>query len=596
MQVSLLFARRPFPIRPRHSSAWRLAWAVGCLVGTLILTASAASLAGTPQEQPSLPADRQASTHRVAMLLDSLGSKEYEARSLATEQLIELGAESLPELAERFFDGSPETAYRVRKILEGVSTEGDEATFLKSTGLLLVLFSNDNDETMRRIRLLKADWNLRRRRAAIEALKNSGVGLTEGPSVNGLVVDHRDLFNNRIVVQAAEIASSTSQSPGAKAADRPTMSVTDQKKLVQKILSASREANRKFIFSEIAKSVRDSSAPNQGPYGSQRLAGVPQTPMVLSFPDGWSGEPELLERMNDLGGPIVLQLNRIKLGDAHWRAIATVSRVGMMQLNGTALPDDVTAAFPQGVSTVALHGQKLTSGFCDGLGDLRALRYLSMTNCQLDVPAVRRLNDLTKLLNVSVGFESTAASANTLRSLSQLEKFRELRLNNVTFDPKSISALQSLDQVSLIELTDMEADRPLLEGLGDLKRLSHLRLETCKIDMRAFRNLETSKALRIEFTPQAFLGIQGPINVADPDLAGCEISRVIPDSAADKSGLQVGDVIREIDGGKVRTFRDIRLHIAQHKPGEALEMEILRDGSAKTLKVELGTYEQMPRF
>lgn len=64
---------------------------------------------------------------------------------------------------------------------------------------------------------------------------------------------------------------------------------------------------------------------------------------------------------------------------------------------------------------------------------------------------------------------------------------------------------------------------------------------------------------------------------------GILISRVLDDSAAEKAGLQEGDIIIEVDGrdtGKIGTFRS---RVASITPNTKVELKIFRDGEYKTL-------------
>ncbi len=54
-------------------------------------------------------------------------------------------------------------------------------------------------------------------------------------------------------------------------------------------------------------------------------------------------------------------------------------------------------------------------------------------------------------------------------------------------------------------------------------------------------------------------------------------------------GIQVGDVIMKIDGQPIEQFEDLRLHIAQHKAGESLEVQVRRDLEVIKLTVVLGS-------
>ncbi len=73
------------------------------------------------------------------------------------------------------------------------------------------------------------------------------------------------------------------------------------------------------------------------------------------------------------------------------------------------------------------------------------------------------------------------------------------------------------------------------------------------------------------------------------DKAGALVANVAPDSPADKSGVQPGDVIRAVNGKPVHGARDLAIIVAGVQPGEQARIELLRDGEAKNLTVAVGT-------
>jgi S1-C subfamily serine protease len=109
----------------------------------------------------------------------------------------------------------------------------------------------------------------------------------------------------------------------------------------------------------------------------------------------------------------------------------------------------------------------------------------------------------------------------------------------------------------------------------------------------------------------AFLGITG--GTVTPELAkavnlpvdeGVIVQTVVKDSPADKAGLEAGhtsatingtevrlggDIITEANGKKIKSMEELVETIQDSKPGDDLELTILRDGQEKTATVTLGT-------
>lgn len=82
-----------------------------------------------------------------------------------------------------------------------------------------------------------------------------------------------------------------------------------------------------------------------------------------------------------------------------------------------------------------------------------------------------------------------------------------------------------------------------------------------------------------------FLGIQAN---TESEVKGVEISEVVPASAAEKAGIQPGDVIIEFDGKKVNNFDMLRDAIVSKVPGDALTVVLRRGEKTLTLEVVLG--------
>ena len=66
---------------------------------------------------------------------------------------------------------------------------------------------------------------------------------------------------------------------------------------------------------------------------------------------------------------------------------------------------------------------------------------------------------------------------------------------------------------------------------------------------------------------------------------------VVPGSPADKAGLMENDIILEVQGEKVTKENNLGKLIRKHKPGDTIELKILRKGEEKTVEVTLDEYK-----
>ncbi len=85
---------------------------------------------------------------------------------------------------------------------------------------------------------------------------------------------------------------------------------------------------------------------------------------------------------------------------------------------------------------------------------------------------------------------------------------------------------------------------------------------------------------------KGFLGI-----TMGPSDAGVLVTRVLPGSAADKGGLQDGDVIVQVDGREVTAVDELMTTISGFAPQEAVTIDYLRAGEAAQAEVVLGDRE-----
>jgi serine protease Do len=94
---------------------------------------------------------------------------------------------------------------------------------------------------------------------------------------------------------------------------------------------------------------------------------------------------------------------------------------------------------------------------------------------------------------------------------------------------------------------------------------------------------------------RGYLGVS--IQSLTPELArefklekptGALVGEVSADSPAAKAGLKDGDVVLSFNGKPVRDSRQLKLTVAETKPGTTVPVEVLRNGSDKKLEVTVG--------
>lgn len=72
-----------------------------------------------------------------------------------------------------------------------------------------------------------------------------------------------------------------------------------------------------------------------------------------------------------------------------------------------------------------------------------------------------------------------------------------------------------------------------------------------------------------------------------PKAQGALVADVIPDSPAAQGGLQQGDIITIFDSSKIKEMHELPRVVAKTEVGKHVEVQILRQGKAKTLSITI---------
>ena len=73
---------------------------------------------------------------------------------------------------------------------------------------------------------------------------------------------------------------------------------------------------------------------------------------------------------------------------------------------------------------------------------------------------------------------------------------------------------------------------------------------------------------------------------------GALVGDVVPNSPAAKAGIQAGDIIVKYQGKPVKTSSQLRNAVAATLPETAAELEVIRDGKPRTVKVQVGALSE----
>jgi serine protease Do len=113
------------------------------------------------------------------------------------------------------------------------------------------------------------------------------------------------------------------------------------------------------------------------------------------------------------------------------------------------------------------------------------------------------------------------------------------------------------------------------------------------IPVDAIRNA-TEQIIETGEVRRAYLGIGvGPVSQSlaralDVPVGSAQVGNVQPGTAADRAGLQAGDLITAIDGVPLRDSREVTRRILNKRPGSEITLDIVRGDDRRQLQVELG--------
>jgi len=149
--------------------------------------------------------------------------------------------------------------------------------------------------------------------------------------------------------------------------------------------------------------------------------------------------------------------------------------------------------------------------------------------------------------------------------------------DNITVNGKPIDDFKS-DNIDIIKQDDMPWVGSMNGRSGGMSWVA-----PAMPQMHAFRD----DMMKIH-SNSAFLGV-----MSETTDEGAKITQVTKESAAQKAGLQLGDVITKVGDDKVSSPDDLYKAIGKHKPDEKVTITYLRNGKQATTQATLGKSDQM---
>ncbi len=542
----------------------------------LVWAISASSILTPCVADEEVPFEKRGIEDRIQQLIRQLDDRSFANRENAAQELAQIGVPALRFLALSVFEGSPEAVWRTRTTLETIGTHGDEEVFYKSAGILQLLFSDSGESLRPKILQLQQEWKLERKRNILKQLVQLGA-IVSDPRTDQVAFDDGlpIVFRNNVVINGPVgvlefqdgIVDSPSNTTGRQSFQRRTdLDSENAIREIDQILLATLEQNRELVLGHnfAAPESDDDAAPQLNANAVQRQIAIQRLQRQIAL-DNMMQRRFVNQPLNNAG--ISISLGRKWTGTASdlapLQSLDGLGRIELLEINLDRPQLDVIADLPFQM-TLKVQGNQISDADLAVLSGMPELRSLEFADRDVSSDLLKQFADSNSLLSCS--FSNCELSADSLLNLRKIETLGGLYFG------------------------EMQIDASIFKALEQLSNLNYLSLRICKFETASYRRLEMANPnLQIAFTPQAFLGVRGPMNLTRQQ--GCEISEVIPESGASKAGLEIGDVIEKVNGQVIERFEDLRLHIAQHKAGESLKVEITRDGQPMKVNVVLGRYD-----
>ena len=171
-----------------------------------------------------------------------------------------------------------------------------------------------------------------------------------------------------------------------------------------------------------------------------------------------------------------------------------------------------------------------------------------------------------------------ALGAQFIEGVQRITVVGRVHAVQISIDPKKwkgtlqdFEYLQRLRQVETLVIIAPMLDDATVKKIATMKSLKMLELIQTQASIEVVKQIKKERPeLRIILRSRSILGVQLGQG------GGLTISDVVPGSAAEKAGLEVGDFIQAINGQAIDHYDALTAHIAQHAPGDSITLTVLR--------------------
>ena len=199
-----------------------------------------------------------------------------------------------------------------------------------------------------------------------------------------------------------------------------------------------------------------------------------------------------------------------------------------------------------------------------------------------DLVRLRWLRDAGELT-----LEGSQVTDEWLKHVAPMTDLSALTIKRANITDEGLTHLLGLKQLSLLTLMYVPVTDEGLGALQQLRGVGRLRIYGARLTEAGVGRLKDALlTAEVDVRRGAFLGIG-----CQDGTEGCVIYTVRPNSAAEKAGLMVNDVIVEYEGQKVVDYKSLTAGIGNNVAGDTVTIQVIRDGRALTKRVRLGEWD-----
>lgn len=291
---------------------------------------------------------------------------------------------------------------------------------------------------------------------------------------------------------------------------------------------------------------------------TERAISVLQSLAIKQSPDDESGAYGALSQLVEQGG-----------GSASLRARSSMEVI-RREREQQAIEKLVSAGVKLGYREFVIDSRSLNENLVwidsSWNGDVEALRWLKWIS------------------GVAYGVvQGTAVNHDVIEYLVRMPDLRTVVIREAKLDSDIFTPLSKMQRIDELEFRYVPLNAIDAEKIAALPIRVQLGLMGTNLPLDSARMLrEAMPGLNIVYKQGGFLGVK--CNNFSPV---CQIDSLVEGGAAQKAGLEPGDVIERIDGAPIARFEDLQIQIGSHLPDDEIEIEYDRRGEKAKVKLKL---------